>query len=94
MYMCISCHLAVDCVVTLTGVRSHAGFLDRRAVKAALQQARIVFTTCAGAGSQQVALQPYALLVVDEASQVPLHATSGCKTVQNPDSASPEHHVA
>lgn len=47
--------------------------MDRRAVKAALQQARIVFTTCAGAGSQQVALLQYAFVVVDEASQVSMN---------------------
>lgn len=52
------------------GIKNDAGFLDKRAVKAALQQARIVFTTCAGAGSQPVVLQQYAFVVVDEASQV------------------------
>ena len=59
-----------DCSFGFVDIKNRAGFVDKRAVKAALQQARIVFTTCAGSGSQQVALQRYALLVVDEASQV------------------------
>lgn len=52
------------------GIQNHAGFFDKKAVKAALQRARVVFTTCAGAGSSQILLQQYALVVVDEASQV------------------------
>ena len=57
-------------MLTYAGIRNHAGFFDPKAVKVALQQARVVFTTCAGAGSSQIALQQYALVIIDEASQV------------------------
>lgn len=62
-------------MLTYAGIRNHAGFFDPKAVKAALQHARVVFTTCAGAGSSQIALQQYALVIIDEASQVAQVAT-------------------
>lgn len=62
-------------MITYAGIRNHAGSFDPKAVKAALQHARVVFTTCAGAGSAQIALQQYALVIIDEASQVAHTAT-------------------
>ena len=67
----LACSLVVSKdMLTNAGIRNHAGFFDPKAVKAALQHARVVFTTCAGAGSSQIALQQYALVIIDEASQV------------------------
>lgn len=52
------------------GIQNKAGFFEKNKVKAALRSARAVFTTCAGAGSTNIALQQYALVIIDEASQV------------------------
>lgn len=80
IYACHECYTGmlfcgVDKHVDICGIQNPAGFLDQKAVKAALQRARVVFTTCAGAGSSQIALQQYALVIIDEASQVAELAT-------------------
>ena len=59
------------------GIKSHAGFFVKKAVKAALQRARVVFTTCAGAGSSQALLQQYPVVIIDEASQVSMRLCQG-----------------
>ncbi|KAK9818363.1 hypothetical protein WJX72_011342 [[Myrmecia] bisecta] len=51
------------------GVQSQFGFQSRK-VKKAVQGAMVVFATCAGAGSALLASQRFAMVVVDEATQV------------------------
>ena len=80
------------CVIH-AGVQNHAGFFDKMAVKAALQRARVVFTTCAGAGSSQILLQQYALVVVDEASQVLLRVACNTMNYHLLRAAAKHHHL-
>lgn len=63
------------------GIQNKAGFFEKKEVKAALQRARAVFTTCAGAGSTNIALQQYALVIIDEASQVSSANVALCNSI-------------
>ena len=74
-------HSAPVCGV---GIKNRAGFFEKKAVKAALQHARVVFATCAGAGSSQVLLQQYAVAIIDEASQVSMRLCQGPELLEAP----------
>ncbi|GIL83982.1 hypothetical protein Vretifemale_12713 [Volvox reticuliferus] len=64
----VSPHLRKYCLEAIQGVRTEFGY-NSRAVRKILKGARLVFATCAGAGSPLLDGVDFPLVVVDEASQ-------------------------
>ncbi len=67
----VACRYSLEAQEGLQNVHSPSG-LDKQRVQLAVRKARLVFATCAGAGSKLLANASFSMVVVDEASQVRL----------------------